>query len=895
MRRLPSIVVSAALLAAASAARADWPPPTPATIELTVQDAFGLPRPGAIARGGVPLARSQDLRDVSRAQLVDAAGQPVPAQFRVLARWNAGGGDTSAPVQWLLVDAAAPAAGQALRLRLAGPVGGNPAPAVAVQVTQAQGRYTVDTGAARFVVDPAGGALFSELRAGDGRLLATGRPAALRVDGVDVAPSAVRFARVDESGPLAAMLTVEWTTTAPALGGGGVSLRRQYRFEAGSPTAVVRSALAWEGERCGNAELRACAAGVNGRRVALARDALLPAGNGARSLRAWDDVDLAPASANVPVGAVAALRQLRRSDRLQPLAYTLQAPGVSRGGSEADAGVFALSTAGTGAVGVGLSRMDHFEPQALRVLAGGEVAVDWVDDPGVWIGNRQAVYATLAVSALPEAPATADLERALFGPLSAPLRLWARPAQFAASQAVPEFPLGALPPAYAGYDALVTQTLQATVTRFDSRGLRGLMSTGVWPSYWGTPFGEQIECGAGDDPTPAEDWDDAYWCPVWTDYHNASSIGTLAAMRAGEPFWFDRITLPAAQRMLHSVAMQCAPDDPWPYCGQAPAGGGGYRANFNSSHAYFEGLVLYHFLTGDPWVTDTLARGAAGIRGYLCPARASSPPGPMCAPTTPGTDDFVQINDRAANQWYEVFRVLGQGVDASYLDDWRGNIARWLSLHWAQGTDAQGAQLGFIVPSGVGNGLSILAPGPYTTSQLWMASGYDFEQLARLRVATGDTALGSPALAPSAVIAGWGRTLRAAATRPPGDGTAAGVIPNALDFTWAGSRIGGTISGVGPAWLPGPMPESCLDECLYDTGKGFMTATLARAADFSGDPAQRALADDFVRHTIQRATAADLPLGKESAELLVRLPSAVARLSTVAAGEPPLFADGFEP
>jgi hypothetical protein len=174
-----------------------------------------------------------------------------------------------------------------------------------------------------------------------------------------------------------------------------------------------------------------------------------------------------------------------------------------------------------------------------------------------------------------------------------------------------------------------------------------------------------------------------------------------------------------------------------------------------------------------------------------------------------------------------------------------------------------------------------------------MASGYDFEQLARLRVVTGDAALGSPALAPSGVIADWGRALRVVGSTAPGDGTAAGVWPNAVDFSWSGSRIGGTILGIAPFWSPGSIPVPCLDACLYDTGKGFMTATLARAADFSGDAALRTLADDFVRHTIQRATAANLPLGKESGEMLVRLPSAIARLAAPV-GEQPLFADGFE-
>jgi len=240
-----------------------------------------------------------------------------------------------------------------------------------------------------------------------------------------------------------------------------------------------------------------------------------------------------------------------------------------------------------------------------------------------------------------------------------------------------------------------------------------------------------------------------------------------------------------------------------------------------------------------------------------------------------------------------VFRFLGQTVDASYLDDWRGNIARWLSLHWAQGTDAQGRRLGFIVQSGVGNGLSILAPGAYTTSQLWMASAYDFEQLARLRVVTQDAPLGVPALSPSTVVADWGRTLSRTASLLPGNGTAAGTWPNTLDFAWSGARLGGSISGVAPGWSPGAMPIPCFDDCLYDTGKAFMTAALARAADFSAEPALRAVADDFVRHALARAASADLPLGKQGGEFMVRLPSAIARLSQQAA-PPVLFADGFE-
>lgn len=888
MRRPTSLL----LLALATGARADWPPPAPASILLSAADASGTPRAGDIAHGGVPLARAAGVVDAARLRLVDASGTPVPAQFRVLARWNAARDDVSAPIQWVLADAAAPAAGATLRLQVDAEAGASPAPGVAVTVAQAGGRYTVDTGAARFVVDPAGGALFAEVRAADGSLLATGEALRATLEaGASHAPVALRLARIDAQGPLSATLTVAWTLDMPPVGGGGLSLTRQYRFEAGSPTAIVRSALAWEGSRCANAEDLACAAGVNGLRIAGVRDALRPPASGARAVQVLAESAQAPLAANLAPGDTVHLRQLRRIARTAPLAYELSLPGIARQGAAADGGALALSTGG-GAIGIALARMDHHEPQALRVLGDGRATIDWVDEPGIWIGNRQAVHATLAVAALPASPAPGMLARRLWAPLAHPLRLWATPAQYAASEAVPEFPVGALPAAYAAYDAVVARMLSSTRTRFDALGLRGLMTSGLWPSDWGTPNDAPPDCGA-DDPTPADDWDDAYWCASWTDYHNTAMVGTLAALRAGNPTWFDQVSVPAAQRMLHTQVMQCAPSDPWFYCGQAPAGGGGYRRNFNSSHGYFENLLLYHFLTGDPWVLDTLSRGASSMRGYLCGSRGGTPPGPMCGPTTPGADDFVQLNDRAASQWYEVFRVLGQTVDASYLDDWRGNIARWLSLHWAQGTDAQGRRLGFIVQSGVGNGLSIVAPGAYTTSQLWMASAYDVEQLARLRVATQDAALGAPALAPSIVVADWGRTLARTASLPPGDGTAAGTWPNTLDFTWSGARLGGSISGVAPGWSPGAMPMPCFDDCLYDTGKAFMAAALARAADFSGDPALRAAADDLVRHALARAAAADLPLGKQGGEFLVRLPSAIARLS-LQAPPPVLFADGFE-
>jgi hypothetical protein len=129
---------------------------------------------------------------------------------------------------------------------------------------------------------------------------------------------------------------------------------------------------------------------------------------------------------------------------------------------------------------------------------------------------------------------------------------------------------------------------------------------------------------------------------------------------------------------------------------------------------------------------------------------------------------------------------------------------------------------------------------------------------------------------------------------PVGDGSAAGVWPNGLRYTFSGNRIGGMLSAVEPGWAPAPMPQPCFDDCLYDPGKSALTATLARSADATGDAGLRALALDLTTYSLQRIAAEPLPMGKIPGENFGRLTSAVARLAHGV--EPPgrIFADGFE-
>src|SRR5689334_11438220 len=80
----------AALFQPSSSRAAGFDVPVPSRLVMTVRETAGIARVDEIVRSGVPLARNLNVRSTSSLTVVDAAGAPVPAEFRVLARWNAG-------------------------------------------------------------------------------------------------------------------------------------------------------------------------------------------------------------------------------------------------------------------------------------------------------------------------------------------------------------------------------------------------------------------------------------------------------------------------------------------------------------------------------------------------------------------------------------------------------------------------------------------------------------------------------------------------------------------------------------------------------------------------------------------------------------------------------------
>ncbi len=870
-------VLLAVLLLAASTARASWPPAQPGALLLTIRETSGIARTNEIVRTGVPLPRGLNLMSTAGLTVVNGNRQPVAAQFRILARWDAGLAVTTAPIQWLMVIfAVSVAANQSVTYQVVfdGSAGTNPAPATSLVLTQNGNTITIATGAATFVINGDDNTLFDSITLTGASRLVNGSTLTGRANNTDFTHASLRRIVVEHSGPLSAAVIVEGAYDFPATGtetSGGLGSLRRYVFSAGSPVAIIRQSVAWEGTNCLAGEIQ-CNGAPNAVRIQQLRDAL--------------SLDLAYPVAATATGAFAttttgtiatgqsgAIRQLLRSTRLDPQSFSVALPGLSTvTGTKADGGMLAVSSA-IGAVAIALQQMHRYEPQALRVLSDGRLAIDLADtaDSGgsAWLGARQGLFATLAIGALPSSPSRSTLDRMVWAPLNHPLHPWPQPEWIAASEAVDEFPVGAPLADFATFDGKSTAIHDTTLQELEARGIEGLMTFGLYPRNWANPlYSDEIDCGGGGDITPAESWDEPYWCATWTDYHNTVASIPKFVFRNGQTSWLDDLAAPGALRSLHTQIFQCSPQDNYFYCGQAPAGYGGYRFDFNSSHAYFENLMLHYWLTGDSTIVDMLKRCATTMRNYYCDRRPAS----ACLATDAPTDDFANLNGRVFTQWHWIFRFVGLASDdATFLDDYHANLSREYTHNYAQVLQS-GVTYGFLIDGTLRQ--TITGPGTYSTDQLWMASMYDMNLLYRLQRDTNDAAIGSTPVTPSAILAAWARTLGQFGSRVAGggDGTAAGTWPNALFFTFTGNRIGGTLTSVTPNQTGG-------DPNLYDTGKAALTATFVRAADGTGESSLRTLARDLTRYAWNAAVNDPNVLGKSEGEFFTRLPSAIARLS----------------
>lgn len=877
---VPIACLFATLVAGPFAARpagAAYGVPVPSQLRLTVRETAGIARAGEVVRTGVPIPRSLNLTSTSRLAVVDSANRAVPAEFRITARWNAPLSNAAAPVQWLLVSFPASVGARtnaSYRIVTDGSVA-NPAPARPLHLTQNGDLITVDTGAAIFRLGSNPEALFDEVVLDDGTRLIGGGSMTVRSNGAAAGHSTTRKMWIEHAGPLFASVVVTGAYDLPPVGDGGIGSIRRYVFTAGSATAIVRHAVAWEGNLACNGCTKTDAGAPNGVRLDQVRDTLAVELGGAATVTAVGAFGTPAVTRATSFGQTAEIRQLLRGNRFEAVRYSMNVAGTTAPGSRADGALLAASGP-RGAVAIALDKMHRYEPQALRQLADGSLAVDIADDR-VWLAHHQGLFGTLAVAALAPSPSRSDLERLVWAPLNRPLRAWADAAWFAASGAVEEFPVGALPAEVASYDTLIPSVLNRTIRKIDELGLAGLTTFGVYPRYWGKNGAPgELDCGASNDPTPGDDWDDKFWCTTWADYHNTTATIPVWAMRTGAVEWLDELGEPAALRMLHTGMMQCSPTEKWFYCGQAPAGYGGYRGDFNSSHAYLDNLFLHYWLTGDSVVLHILQRGGDSMRRFMCDTRggypvleAAGPGGPSCAPDRPSSQ--AEFTGRVATQWINAFRFLGlASTDGSFLEDYRDSLARAATQHYVEARrTGQSTSYGFL-------GERAVTPGTYIGGPVWMFGFYDTNTLFRLLRDTNDAPIGNPALPPSRILAAVARTLKDIEPSVTGDGTVNGDWPKNLQYTYLSSRIGGVLSTV----IDNDRP-------IYTPEKTSVTALFLRAGELAGDSALSTRGKEMAMFTLDAAAGENAPLGKLQGQYLSRLHAAVARLTNNGGSAPP--------
>ena len=460
----------------------------------------GWPAPGEVVRSGVPLPRSLGVHDPRSLAVLGPDGKPVPAEFHT---WPAGTRGRTTPRPHPVGAGGLPRHGRRARQRHLYPGGGRfrraESAAARAAAPQPPGDsrwwWRPEPPPSGWAASPGSCSTRSSCRTAR-RSSPGGTGMTLRAAGDGGGHSTVRDVRIESQGALLAVVVIDGAYDLPPIGGGQLGSRRRYVFTAGSSTVVVRHAVAWEGDLACTGCLKTKDGKPDGVLVEKVRDTLtLDRGTGHRDggrrlqgaraggcgrgcRQGWERSRRgAPDPARPPRGAAPL-----RDDGRRP------APRRQAGGRRRARRLRSRRDRSP----VAIDHMHRYEPQALRLLADGRLAVDLADGKA-WLANHQGMFATLAVAALPGAAKRADLDRLVWAPLNRPLRAWPDAAWFTASEAVDEVPAGRLPKDLAAYDELIPKVLKTTAAGVDAEGLAGLMTFGVYPRYWGT------EGGAGRD------------------------------------------------------------------------------------------------------------------------------------------------------------------------------------------------------------------------------------------------------------------------------------------------------------------------------------------------------------------------------------------------------------
>jgi hypothetical protein len=580
----------------------------PTITTLSVENTLPFARVDEPVTSGVPLPGSQALRDTSQLRLLDSTGRPVPAQFRVLGRWNAPPEDATRPIKWLEVhfDASVPASSTATYTLDVGGTGNAPA---ALQATQTDGFIDITTGPARFQIDRTSFDLFHAAWLdldGNGifedseQIVAPGHPGGSYVlhggTEFDSDRQAPRSVVLEESGPLRAVVRAEGFHTAPD----GTTLLRyvtQLTFFAGQSYVQVNHDII-EGRvlGSGNDDLLDANGHFTGlQQVTNFDDAGLRVNlqlQGPETVRARGAQDAVP-QATLAAGGSAALVQHRVTRVNTPMAYDLTENGTTaESGTQATRAWLDLSDSRWG-LAVATHDFVQKNPEALRADATGAVRVEFPAEPyTIYQGMGLAETATFYFHA---ATATTDqLRQVLEGLAKDQLLAVAPPAWMVGSGALGDLPPANLPAPYNTFDTLMEDSYNQTVAYISQGHATGLLN------YLDLPT-DQFDRPANPDLTG---WGNSYYDPA------GAWLKQFA--RTGATRWLKVLAIPYVQHFYTTDAYDT--DDSAEYQdGIGGARGAYHRAAWTGEYHYLESVWPYYYLTGD---RRALERGQGAARSY---------------------------------------------------------------------------------------------------------------------------------------------------------------------------------------------------------------------------------------------------------------------------------------
>ncbi|MHB8894498.1 MAG: exo-rhamnogalacturonan lyase family protein, partial [Candidatus Geothermincolia bacterium] len=222
-RRLAATTLCALMLAApASMFVAQQPARAAVSIPLEVRNRLAIARTAEPVTTGVPLPVSAAVTSVADLNILDGAGEQVPSQFSITARWGGAPGDGGKPARWLLVTFLADVAPSATATYTLASGAPNSTATALHKGSDTSDELVIDTGAASFKISKRKGTFFERVVVGgttvtdssqNGVVMTEQGGAAAR--SFDVKPAAVT---VIEEGPVRIAVKVEGNlgSTVPA-------------------------------------------------------------------------------------------------------------------------------------------------------------------------------------------------------------------------------------------------------------------------------------------------------------------------------------------------------------------------------------------------------------------------------------------------------------------------------------------------------------------------------------------------------------------------------------------------------------------------------------------------------------------------------------------------------